>query len=181
MIILFIFLGICRLPDPVLNEDGHFKSFEDVYGSSTSEDDCPSVQKKKKKKTLTFNATQQHVKNVNLLVQCEECEMWRLLYSKRKLGPCDINALEMIIGDLTYTCGATFDDLELPSELQSVCIKFHECDEPMEKLYYSCGFPPVCYYCSKDLPESTSDEHYPLCGNCLSENRPLIKRIRKRK
>ena len=24
---------------------------------------------------------------------------------------------------------------------------------------------------------STSDEYYPLCGNCLSENRPLIKSI----
>lgn len=65
---------------------------------------CPS-----QKKTVPFNVTQQHVKNVNLVIQCEECEMWRLFFSKKKLSPAFVLQLENIIEDVSYTCGATFD------------------------------------------------------------------------
>ena len=30
--------------------------------------------------------TVQHVKNIGVMLQCEECDLWRLLYSKRKLS-----------------------------------------------------------------------------------------------
>ncbi len=178
--------GVHRIPDPVLNDDGHFKSFDEVYGSITTENDCPSVAKSKAKKSLQFNATQQHVKNVNTLIQCEECNMWRLLFSKKKLNPNSIVRLENILSDITYTCGATFDDLDLPSELQSVCIKVHQCTDPIEKLYFSCGFSTICYYCAKDLMEDcnvVSSEHYPMCASCLGEagKSPVRKPIRCKK
>jgi hypothetical protein len=172
---LFFPTGIHKLPDPVLNDDGHYSSFDEVYGLCTSESDCPSVAEFKRKKTLNFNATQQHVKNVNMLVQCEECELWRLLYSKKKIDPKNISFLEKIVADITYRCGATFDDLQLPTELQSVCVKVHQCYDPMEKLSYSCGFPIVCYYCARDLNESvTSSEYYPQSSHCAGK--PPIKK-----
>ncbi len=59
-----------------MNNDGHFKSFEELYGSNTDESSCPSVQEAKKKlaKTFPFNASQQHVKNVNYFSD----RMWRV-------------------------------------------------------------------------------------------------------
>ena len=99
--------------------------------------------------TLPFNVTQQHVKIVNLVIQCKECEMWRLLLSKRKLSPQSFKKLEKIIEDMSYTCGATFEDITMPEGLESVCIKVHNWYDPIEKLYYLCGFEPICIYCGK--------------------------------
>ncbi len=37
--------------------------------------------KSQPRKTLSFSASVQHVKNANTLVLCEECETWRIVYS----------------------------------------------------------------------------------------------------
>ena len=75
------------LPDPVPGEDEHYLPFEKVYGTNTTEVHRPSSSKRsKKQKTLPFVASIQHVKNVNLMVQCEECGLWRIVYSKKKLS-----------------------------------------------------------------------------------------------
>ena len=58
-----------------MNDDCHYHSFYEVYGTSTTEKDLPTAALDKQKKTFPFNATQQHVKNVNLLIQCEDCDM----------------------------------------------------------------------------------------------------------
>ena len=68
---------------PVPGEDGHYKAFPDVFGSDASEEFRRS-QVSKKAKTLPFYASVQHVKNSQLMVQCEECNMWRLVFSKYK-------------------------------------------------------------------------------------------------
>ena len=96
-----------------------------MYGNEeTIHRDVPSTSKSKRKKGTTYNVTQQHVKNVNLVVQCEECEMWRLLFSKRKVSTHQVSQLERIIEDMSYTCGASFDDLELPKGIH-VNVKLH--------------------------------------------------------
>ena len=62
---IFIFLKVLhKLPDPVLNEDGHYEPFDTVYGAVTSENDLqiPSVGKVKQQKSLPFNVTQKNVK-----------------------------------------------------------------------------------------------------------------------
>lgn len=41
-----IFKDLHFLPDPVLNEDGAYKSFEDIYGTPTTDKDRPSLQEK---------------------------------------------------------------------------------------------------------------------------------------
>ena len=74
--IYFSHTGIhCLLDPPVMNDDGNYHSFCEVYGTSTSEKDLPTAALGKQKKTFPFNATQQHVKNVNFLIQCEDCDM----------------------------------------------------------------------------------------------------------
>ena len=80
------FLQIHHLPDPVPGSDGHYSPFTDVYGTTMTEQHRPSLQQiPKRHKILPFSAGVQHVKNVDIMVQCEECEMWRLVYSRYKL------------------------------------------------------------------------------------------------
>ena len=41
------------------------------------------------------------------------------------------------------------------------------CYEPIEKLYYSCGYQPICIYCAGGISES-QDEYYPQWVSCLA-------------
>ena len=74
------------LPDPVMGPDDHYKPFADVYGTPTTEEGRPSLMQRKKAKTLTYSPSEQHARNVGVVVQCDECDKWHLLFSKRKLS-----------------------------------------------------------------------------------------------
>ena len=83
--------------DPVPEEYGHYRSFDEALGYVTDESHRPSMHTKaKRRKTLPFSASLQHVKNVDLMLQCEECSMWRLLYSKHKLNHIERTDLLMM-------------------------------------------------------------------------------------
>ena len=136
-----LFDQLHHLPDPIPCPDGHYKPFSEVYGTPTTEEFRPSLQLKKfKQKTLPFTASVQHVRNVNVMIQCEECEMWRLVYSKFKLTVAERKNLQEALDDLTYTCGAQLQDLDLGGCLkENVEMRIIRCYEPVEKLYYSVG------------------------------------------
>ena len=109
---LDIFNNIHHLPDPVPSEDGHYTPFSEVYESSTTEQHRRSMQVKRgKQKTLPFSASIQHVKNVSIIIQCEECQKWRLLDCKRKLTTSERCELLHTLDNVTYTCGAQLEDL----------------------------------------------------------------------
>lgn len=74
----------------------------------TSEEHRPSLKKapKAKAKSLPFYASVQHVKNAQLMLQCEECNMWRLVYSKYKLPVAQRRQLQRLLDDYSYSCGA---------------------------------------------------------------------------
>ena len=67
-----------HLPNPIISDD-HYKPFNKVFGTQTTEKDRPSAQKSidgGRRFTL------KHVKkNANIMLMCEECCLWRLLYS----------------------------------------------------------------------------------------------------
>ena len=47
------------------------------------------------------------------------------------------------------------EELNLPDTLSSVCILDNNCNDPIEPLYYSADFSPICVYCaSEDLSNS---------------------------
>ena len=58
----------------------------------------PSLQatRKNSKQSLGFTPCQQHALNVGLLVQCEECDMWRLLFAKDKLNYPEMEIFSMM-------------------------------------------------------------------------------------
>ena len=102
--------------------------------------------------------------------------MWRLLYSKRKLTLSEKQQLQSLFEDVSYSCGAMLGELNLPDVLSSVCILDHNCNGPIELLYYSADFSPICVHCaSEDLSNSPTSDNYPMCVDCFGSNDPINK------
>ena len=107
------------------------------------------------------------------MLQCEECDLWRLLHvysKKRKLSAQDKTEIQSVIDDISYTCGATLQELDLPDKFSCVYVREHNCFDPIEKLYYSAGFEPICIYCAAEDVEDCN----PKCSAC--SDRPLVKK-----
>ena len=118
-----VFDEIKDLPDPVPSGDGHYKSFDTLYGTTTSEEHRPSLQTQStRRKSLPFVASVQHARNTNLMVQCEECNMWRLIYSRYKLTAAELLQVNNTLEEFTYTCGASFSDLNFSGRLVDRCM-----------------------------------------------------------
>ena len=97
------------------------------------------------KKTLPFSASVQHVKNVDLMLQCDECSMWRLLYSRFKLTRKERADLQVAIDDISFTCGAPLQDLQLPGRLSEVYTRELSCGEPLRKCILYRKIHPYMY------------------------------------
>ena len=140
-----VFDEIKNLPDLIPDTNGHYKSFESVYGTVTAEEHRPSLKSRPSRaKSLPFVASVQHARNTNLMVQCEECEMWRLIYSRHKLTSSELKQVTSSLEDYTYTCGASFSDLGLQGRLAEVCVRDVQCYSPLEKLYYALNKEQLC-------------------------------------
>ena len=74
---------------------------------------------------------------------------------------------------MTYTCGATLQELDLPDKFSCVYVREYNCFDPIEKLYYSAGLEPICIYCAAEDVEDCND-FYPKCSAC--SDRPLVKK-----
>ena len=165
-----VFTSLRHLPDHMIStsDPEHYLPFEQALSKNTTDKDCPSLQQPKNK-TLSFSPSMQHVKNANMMLQCEVSIM-EITFLKEE----DHNQqkmLERILADVTYSCGATLIDLDLPSELSAVCVREHQYGDPMEKLYYSAGYDPICYYYgSEDIYNFLTPEFYPMCALCLDRD-----------
>ena len=82
--------------------------------------------------------------------------------------------IDMVWYDIIYTYevyphiyfSSFSEDLNLPSDIK-VSIRDHDCHDPVEKLYYSCGYEPVCIYCGEYLQGADEEgTHYPQCEDC---------------
>ena len=75
------FSKLSHLPDPTPGTDGHYKPFQEVFEKPTTEEHRPSAKKASSKATLPFRASIQHVHNAGMMLQCDECALWRLVYA----------------------------------------------------------------------------------------------------
>ncbi|CAG8854711.1 2838_t:CDS:2, partial [Gigaspora margarita] len=78
-------------------DDLHYKSFEQLYGTTTTEEYRPSFKDAKlrttksgkikttMKHTMPFSPSSIRAKNVGITITCVECEKPRLLFSAKKL------------------------------------------------------------------------------------------------
>lgn len=74
------FSKIKLFQDPMMKDDGHFIQFEEIHGTDTPENDRPSL-KSGKESFMPFYASVQHAKNSEMMLCCDECGMWRLIYA----------------------------------------------------------------------------------------------------
>ena len=173
-----IFEKLHHIPHPTPGEDGHYLPFHSIFGSATNEEFRPSFKApskpKRSKRKLPYYASIQHVKNSQLMLQCSECQMWRLIFSKYKLSKEHRNSLRLLLDKFDYSCGASLKDLDLPSEYADVDVRDHDCNDIIEKLYYSASLTPICVYCGKEEPY-TDDKKYPQCSLC-KEKPPVTKK-----
>ena len=77
-------------------------SFAKAFTLNTTEQDRPSLKGKKAAKRLSFSPSVQHAWNTDTMVQCDECSMWRLVFSKRKLSVAVHSTLQAILEDISY-------------------------------------------------------------------------------
>lgn len=173
---LTVFNKLCHIPQPTPGEDGHYKPFNEVFGSETTEKyrpsyKGPSLKAKRTRRKLPYYGGVQHVRNSQLMVQCSECNMWRLIFSKYKLTKEQRLTLQQLLDEYEYTCGATLKDLDLPEEYQDVDVRDHDCYDIIEKLYFSAKYAPICVYCGVDQ-QFTEEGKYPQCSLC--KDKPSI-------
>ena len=118
------------MPDPVPGEEGHYKPFMEVHGISTTEQYVPSMMRKTQwKKTLAFASNLRHVKHVDMMLQCNECDSWRLLYSENKLSYQEWNRKTLKRQLLTTASQVVF-----PSKLSDCILFLAVCTESDRKL-----------------------------------------------
>jgi len=89
--------------------------------------------------------------------------------------------LTSILDDVSYSCGTSLDELELPGRLMNVFVKDHCCTDSIEKLYYSCSFEPICVHCaSEEVTECTALQFLPQCQECISQGLDRVNRPKKK-
>lgn len=70
-----VFVTLQHLPHPKT-------SLQDVFGTKIIEEHRQSLSAKNTKKTIPIPTSVQHAENTIIMVQCDECQMWRLVYCK---------------------------------------------------------------------------------------------------
>ncbi|XP_065929132.1 uncharacterized protein [Magallana gigas] len=176
------------IPDPVLKEDGVFKSFEETYGTPTTDKDRPSLQEK-----VTTTERDKQLKNllvatkVRDFVVCCECGKRRVVYSSRKLSAAEERALIRLQEELLYICGSPlFPGGEFQDKI--VVREGINCQAPIETTYYAGKtqlFDGICFHCG-DIEPTTSPEIEslkrkhgivrPICKTCLQMGHPVVTR-----
>ena len=155
------------LPDPVLDDDQvHYKPFEVVYGTETSEADRPTLQRppsesseKPKTKSQTKNPNPLQLdplvsiipedpelkgdastftgQNARLTVECKECKKPRVIYSKVKLTDRYKLQIAILCSEYDYTCGSPLTPPEHPLHGKTLVRLNIDCTSPIETGYYS--------------------------------------------
>ena len=135
------FKKLRHIPFPVLGDDGHYLPFAEVFTSEkgNTEEYRPSY----KGHTQPLPK-----KSCRTMLQCSECKLWRLIFSKYKLKKVERDQLEVLLINIMYTCGATLKVLDLPAVYEFVHVRDPDCIDHIEKLYYSAGSIPImCILC----------------------------------
>ena len=53
-----------------------------------------------------------------MMIECEECELWKLVYSLRKLSGVQRTSLEKSLSGMSLSCGSKLQELDLAPELR---------------------------------------------------------------
>jgi hypothetical protein len=138
---LNVFNELKRLPNPIPGPDKHYMSFSEVYKTETTEEYCPSLQKRKSRNMpnniekkggngMDFSPTAQFAKNVRTVVKCTECNKPHVLYAHRKISEEEYHLLQPFLESVEYVCGLSFKGLTKLSSSKGIC---YSTDKDSEK------------------------------------------------
>ena len=106
------FSTLDHLPDPVPQGE-RYLDFEALFGTDTSEKFRQSLtQSEQKSHGMPFSPSAQFAKNVGIVVQCDECLKWQVIYIKTVLNSEQKDELVQLIETLSYTCGSRLQEIE---------------------------------------------------------------------
>ena len=94
------------------------------------------------------------MRNTGMMLMCDECGMWRLVYATRKILADEKRLLESALDGLSFSCGSPLQeaDLSLPDQLLSVVsVRELRCGDPVEAFYYTADYTDICVHCSSDV------------------------------
>ena len=57
---------------------------------------------------MNLSPSVQHAKNTSMMLQCEECDKWCLVFAKKKLPKRQKASLQYLFDSISYSCGLTF-------------------------------------------------------------------------
>ncbi|CAG8688073.1 15663_t:CDS:2, partial [Funneliformis mosseae] len=181
-----IFDTLNHLPDPILANSDHYKSFNDVYSTDTNESYCPSIELRKVKlnknkrgklkqgKQMPWTGNAQKAKNVGVTVTCMDCNKLRCLYASKKITEDEKKILMRYLDTICYTYGATFtchnggskDSLKKSSQKRHID-EVLEDDELIDVL--SKVFVNAALECYDEMEKAYySAKFLPVCFNCDS-------------
>ena len=95
---------------------------------------------------MPFTPTAQFAKNAGIVIQCHECDKWRLIYCKNVLNSRERLALKTILQDIQYSCGSGLPEIEHDdhSVLHKVFTRMNlSCALPIEIPYYNTNHEPL--------------------------------------
>ena len=114
---------------------------------------------------MPFSPSAQFAKNVGVVLQCDECLKWRVIYSKTVLNSEQRDELQQLIKTLSYTCGSRLQEIEgsRTGLTDTIFVKANlTCELPIEVPYYSAKYENICYYCGTTDYLTVSESNYPL-------------------
>lgn len=184
-----VFAQLHTFPDPVPGDDGHYKSFEDLFGTDTTEEHCPSFKPKQSPGNLLitsrghgmpFSPSAQTANRCKMTVRCIDCEKPRVIHASVKLTEPESALLERVLALYHYSCGSELQELKpaddtravraprIISLLDKVFVRANlTCQCSVEIPYFSSkSFPPVCFYCAAEDDLETQEGQYPVCKVC---------------
>jgi hypothetical protein len=57
---------------------------------------------------MPYSPSVQHAKNSDTMVQCESCDKWRLVFSKKKLTQQQKQQVNLLLENISFSCGITY-------------------------------------------------------------------------
>ena len=173
-----VFSTLNHLPDPEPSEinEGHYKTFDEIYGTKTEKFLSSNIITKRSH-GIPFNPLKQHANKTQIFIKCHYCNKPRLIFSKLKVSP-NVTLKFKRETDLFYICGTSMEEWSPNTVYLLLFVKRSlKCTDTVEAIYYSLKCESVCVHCGTMRRLSTSTNQFPMCSGCLRlKKKPVLRR-----
>ena len=168
-----------HLPDPIPSKtnEGHYQTFDELYGTKTLEKYLPSKNSSKRSNGIPFNPLKQSANNVRITIKCHYCSKPSLIFSKMKVSPYITLKFKKETSDLFYICGTSIEELSSKEVYNVLHVKTNlTWEDPVESIYYTLSYNSICVHCGTTKRLSTATNEYPMCSGCHCKKKKHVLR-----